>query len=370
MSAERKPISNPATQLYASDLNEPVSDSTEDFRPQRSFLWRLRSALGLLSKKRSTDRDLRLAIRGLEKDEVMRLLEEGVTPSAYPDTPWLCLAARRGSVSLLELLIIYGADVNQVDRDTRGAQGRSALHEAAKRGWERGARLLLEAGADPGLEDDRGMTPLWLAVRRNHPGMVLLLLEAGAKLTSAAGVALPLLHEATTPGVVNTLVHAGSRVDALDERGFPALLQQAKAGRADVIERLVFHGASAKQVDRQGRTAAFWVGKGSASECLDALAKAGLNWEAVDTEGNTAAHIAPVRTRDEAVLSGLYRLSPETWDVKNKQGETALFVLARCGMADLANKMEADLKTRRQAIHELAEQSMPGVGLLNSHGVR
>lgn len=370
MPAERKSISNPATQLYASDLNEPVSDSTEDFRPHRSFLWRVRSALGLLPKKRSTDKDLRLAIRGVEKDEVMRLLEEGVTPSLYPTTPWLCLAARRGSISMLECLIMYGAVVDQVDRETRGSQGRSALHEAAKRGWDKGARRLLESGADFSLEDDRGLTPLWLAVRRNHPSMVLLLLEAGASLSSAAGVELPLLHEATTPAVVNTLMHAGARIDALDDRGFSALLQQVKAGRADVVERLLFHGASVKQLDRQGRTAAFWLGKGDAQGCLDVLSKNGLNFDTVDHDGNTAAHVMPVRTRDEALLSSLYSRAPEAWDVKNKQGETALFVLARCGLGDLANKFEADLKSRRQTMQSLAEQSMPEVGLLNSNGVR
>lgn len=370
MSDARKPIPNPATQLYSSELNEPPSDSTEDFRPHRSILWKIRAALGLLPKKKSTDRDLRMAIRGVEKDEVMRLLEEGITPAAYPDSPWLCLAARRGSTSMLELLLIYGAQVDQVDRETRGAQGRSALHEAAKRGWVRGARLLLEAEADAGLEDDRGMTPLWLAVRRGHPDMVLLLLEAGARLTGNSGRALPLLHEATTPSVVNTLVHAGAALNALDDRGFSALFQQVKAGRADVLERLLFHGADFKQRDRQGRTAAFWLGKGDANECLAVLSKAGLDFEAVDMEGNTAAHVAPIRSRDESFLANLYRQAPDAWDVKNKQGETALFVLARCGMQDLANKLEADLKSRRQALQTLAEQSMPGMGLLNSSTVR
>ncbi len=357
---QRKPISNPATQLYASDLNEPVSDSTENYRPHRSLVWRLRAALGLLPKKKATDRDLRQALRGLEKDEVMRLLEEGVTPAQYPDTAWLCLAARRESTSLLDLLLIYGAAVDQVDRETRGAQGRSALHEAAKRGWDKGARLLLEAGANPNLEDDRGLSPLWLAVRRGHSSMVQLLLEAGAKLQNAAGQELPLLHEATTGTMVNTLVHAGAQVLTVDDRGFVPLLQQAKAGRSDVIERLLFHGADVKQTDRQGRTAAFWLGKGDAEACLDVLVKHRINLEATDQEGNTAAHVVPVRARNEALLSSLYSRAPEAWDLKNKQGETALFVLARCQMGDLANKFEADLRARR---HHLTSSLPQQAGL-------
>jgi len=89
------------------------------------------------------------------------------------------------------------------------------------------------------------------------------------------------------------------------------------------------------------------LGKGQAQESLAALLKASVDLEMADVEGNTAAHVVPLRTQDEAFLADLYGRAPDAWDVKNKQGETALFVLMRCGKSDLANKLAADLTSRR-----------------------
>lgn len=344
--SQEKPVSNPATQIYSTDLNEPVSESTENHRPERSWVWKLRSALGLLPKRQATDRDLRLALRGEDADEVMRLLEAGVVPSKYPDTAWLCLATRRQNRSLLDLLLIHGAAVDQRDRETRGARGRTALHEAAKRGWHKGAKLLLEGNANPNQVDDFGQTPLFLATRRGHANVMAQLLEAGATLADSVGDPQFLLHEATTPEAVDLLVHAGAEVDEVDARGFAPLHQQAKAGRPEVIARLLFHRANANVLDRRGRTPGFWLGKGQALESLKALDSGGLDLNIMDADGGVAAHLIPVRTRSEALLLEVYRHAPDCWKVKNQQGETPLFVLARSGRLELADKLEADLKSR------------------------
>lgn len=342
--SKEKPVSNPATQIYITDLNEPVSEDTGDYRPQRSWFWRLRSALGMLPARKSTDRELRVAIRAEDANEVMRLLEAGVVPSLYPETPWLCMAARRQSRTLVDLLLVYGAQVDQQDRETRGARGRSAIHEAAKRGWCRGAKLLLESGADPNLMDDFGQSPLFLANRRGHPKVMAQLLEAGATLCRKDGEPQFLLHEATSVEAVDLLVHAGANINEPDIRGFAPLHQQAKAGRAEVVERLLFHRADPNVLDRHSRTPGFWIGSGQALESLSLLSKAGLDLSLKDAEGNVAAHFIPLRTRSEELLLEVYRLSPKSWLTKNAQGETPIFVLARSGKMDLANTLEADLK--------------------------
>lgn len=345
---DQKPVQNPATQMYTTGLNEPVSESTENNRPVRSWWWKIRAALGWLPKKESTDKDLRLALRAEDVDEVMRLLEAGVSPARHPETAWLCLAARRENKAMLDLLLIYGAAVNQVDTETRGARGRTALHEAAKRGWIKGARLLLEAGADPNLPDAMGQTALFLAVRRGHEEVVRQLLEAGATLAGPQGEFLALLHEATTPGMITMLVHAGADVNQPNDTGLPPLHQQAKMGRADVLGQLLYHRADPQALDRSGRTAAFWLGRGQALESLGVLAGAGVNLMHADHEGNVAAHAWPLRSRDPAFLSDGYTRAPEAWRVKNAQNETPLFVLSRTDTSDLADKFAADLSARTQ----------------------
>lgn len=348
LTQESKPVSNPATQVYITDLNEPATDATDGSIPVRSWWWRLRASLGWLPQKEATDRDLRLALRSEDADEVMRLLEAGVTPLKYPETPWLCLAARRGNRALLDLLVIHGAKVDQVDRETRGARGRTALHEAAKRGWEKGTRLLLEAGAHPSPEDDQKKTPLFLAVRRGHVNVARLLLEGGASLIGSGGQEQCLLHEATTGEMVDMLVLAGADVAGLDDRGFAPLHQQAKAGRAESIKRLVFHQADVNQKDRNHRTPVFWLGKGQANAAFQALVQAGADLAALDMDGNAPSHVLPLRTRDERLLSDLYMRSPLAWTLKNNQGETPLFILARTGRHDLAEKLKTDLLARQE----------------------
>ena len=66
-----------------------------------------------------------------------------------------------------ELLIKYGADLNAC-----GYYYKTALHLCAERGLTKMAETLLEAGADPEVEDLEGCTPLMLALFRENIKMV------------------------------------------------------------------------------------------------------------------------------------------------------------------------------------------------------
>ena len=315
-------MSGPSTQ----DTGEPI--------PERNWLWRWRSALGLLPGESAGANDLRQAVRMEDHDEVMRLLEAGVVPSQHPEVPWLCLAARRQNRTLLDLLIIHGALLDQPDTGT--SRGRTALHEAAKRGWIKGLRLLLDCGADLERCDARGMTALAEAAARGHHEAMALLMEAGARLDDARGLPQPLLHQAACPSAVDLLVHAGADVNGPDDLGLAPLHRQAHAGRASVVERLLFHQARPDLRDRQGRTAAFWLGRGDPVACARHLLAAGLDFHAQDVDGQAAPHQWLVRIKDPAVLSRLHGLAPGAWQVPNRRGQTALDLLERTGRAALA----------------------------------
>ena len=81
----------------------------------------------------------------------------------------------------LELLIKYGAKVNQVT----GIGGMTPLHMSARRGTTKIAEALLEAGADIEARDKNGETPLRRAVNCGQERMVRLLLVWGANPQSA-----------------------------------------------------------------------------------------------------------------------------------------------------------------------------------------
>jgi ankyrin repeat protein len=91
---------------------------------------------------------------------VADLLAQGADISAPgPRTPLydgetvLISAANRGQVDLLRWLLARGADVN-----ARSTSGWTALMRACSAGRTRAARILLDAGAGPGIANDEGCT--------------------------------------------------------------------------------------------------------------------------------------------------------------------------------------------------------------------
>ena len=90
--------------------------------------------------------------------------------------------------SIAKLLLEAGANPNLQDK-----AGNTALFLASQNGFETNVRLLLEMGADRDLQNKEGQTALFCASHRNRPEIVALLLDARADAdvkTSAGHTAL------------------------------------------------------------------------------------------------------------------------------------------------------------------------------------
>ncbi|MBK9584408.1 MAG: ankyrin repeat domain-containing protein [Alphaproteobacteria bacterium] len=78
--------------------------------------------------------------------------------SLFGDYP-LHVAAVRGSVEDIKILVDHGANIN-----AKGEYDYTALHHAAEQGHADAVKALMEKGADPNLTDVNGCTPLEIAL--------------------------------------------------------------------------------------------------------------------------------------------------------------------------------------------------------------
>ena len=93
------------------------------------------------------------------------------------------------------------ADVNQSEMD-----GTTALQWAAHWDEVEIANLLINAGADTNLANDYGVTPAYLACTNKSPGMIELLLKAGADASATLWTGETVLMNCARRGADNAVL--------------------------------------------------------------------------------------------------------------------------------------------------------------------
>ena len=90
----------------------------------------------------------------------MKLIEDDEVdlnaPNINGTTPLIAACAKRVS-NAVKVLLLHKVDVDA--RETEFSGGRSALHHAVENDQYETARMLLDAGASPCIEDKYGRTP-------------------------------------------------------------------------------------------------------------------------------------------------------------------------------------------------------------------
>ena len=150
------------------------------------------------------------------------LLAHGSRLGAQADGD-LIAAIKNRDLEQVRLLLDQRADVN-----ARGADGATALHWAAY--WDNRDLVaqLLKLGAEPGLSNDLGVTPLGLASANGNAAIVDALLAAGA--------------------------------DTRVSQGVPPLMSAARVGSVDAVQTLLAHGADVNvREPGANQTALMWA---------------------------------------------------------------------------------------------------------------
>ncbi|KAL8366248.1 hypothetical protein RB595_007664 [Gaeumannomyces hyphopodioides] len=285
------------------------------------------------------------------------------------------------SKTMVKLLIEYGADVNALNND-----GVSALSIATKQGQLAGAKALLEHGAkqDP---DSSGVTPLHLAARRRHMGLVQLFLAQGADVNAKSRSLQTPLHSACSKGsekVAALLLDRGAEAGVKDEAG-ETPLSYAIAGGSKIWKRLFDETSEGQDFDinatyKIGCTLLHLVAdRGGASATATAEATGlfldrGANIEARHEESETPLHVA-ARSGNEHCLTALLSRGADT-EAKNKIGLTTLHVAVCNGQAAIAELLlgrGADIESRDEdgmtPIHNATQFGMLDcIKVLQAHG--
>jgi ankyrin repeat protein len=273
--------------------------------PYGSHAW----ALGLAAKAGSEEKGRFLLNAGARADVQ--------SPAGY--TPLIdAMYTVRSPEAVVRLLLAAGADPNPVT-----GYGESALACAVYLGWYEAARLVLEAGADPGVLQ---WTPLMHAIAFGTTAEVTAAVEAGSDLTLAdragwtpfllaahvgevskarillAAGANPLVRDARcdTPALTLAvrrdraemaawLLGWGAAVDAADEFGDTALMQAAERGAAGCVRLLLAAGGDLHRQDHVHEQA---VNKAATPEVLRLLVGAGADIDFIGGQGDTILHSA------------------------------------------------------------------------------
>ncbi|KAH7300928.1 hypothetical protein KP509_23G003900 [Ceratopteris richardii] len=116
------------------------------------------------------------AIQGGNNEIAEMLWSHGAHLPYGKEGDLLCKAVDNGSLSILQDLIKYGADINATNAD-----GSTALHNAISTSNLDIAKLLIDHGADLHKTDGRGLKPAELARQLKEGGILHLLLEKECK---------------------------------------------------------------------------------------------------------------------------------------------------------------------------------------------
>ena len=233
----------------------------------------------------------------------------------------LRVVSNYGLTRLARKLLQMGADVNGMDSET-------ALHTAAQSGHPDVVELLLDYGAKINQVNCRGQTAVDIAaLNRQWEVEDLLLDRGGAHRTN------PPLHIAALRGQfedILTLLDEGADVDAAEDWGKTALRLAAEAGHLAIVQLLLERGADPNKVDHHGCIALEGaLNYPAANEAVIPLVSRSIDPTAIDLQGRTSLHLAAcAKSKSNRVLNILLGagMSP---DARDRDGWTPLHWAAR-----------------------------------------
>lgn len=233
--------------------------------------------------------------------EIRRLLKEGADPNGA-----FCVAEAVPSFS-----VDLGEDLTKEELIERISDTLTPfLIAVSSRKKMELIRLLLDAGADPNIANNKGMTPLMLSTSSH---LTRLLLERGAEVNARNKDGMTALMFCTNANVSKLLIQAGARVNLADNEGMTALMLSENAACTKV---LLEAGAKPNARNKMNATAIMFA---KDMEQINALLAAGAKATVIADRKLTPLHFAAHLDHHRVIPFWLEHFDV---NVKDKEGQT------------------------------------------------
>lgn len=173
------------------------------------------------------------------------------------------------------------------------SEGKTAFHLAAAKGHVECLKVMVTHGVDVTAQDTSGHSALHIAAKNGHPEYIRKLLQYKSPAESTDSCGKTALHYAAAQGclqAVQVLCEQKSPINLKDSDGNIPLLLAVQNGHSEVCQFLLDHGADVNSRDKNGRTALMLACETGSSHIVEALIKKGADLNLVDSLGHNALH--------------------------------------------------------------------------------
>ncbi|XP_067824372.1 ankycorbin [Heptranchias perlo] len=211
-------------------------------------------------------------------------------------------------------------------------EGRSAYHLAAMKGHVDCLEVILAHGVDVTALDGSGLNALHLAAKYGHHQCVKRLLQEKCPVNAVDSYGRIALHHAATSGnfsCVQTLCNFKGPLNVRDDDGCTPLILAAQMSNYEMCRCLIVRGEDVNSRDKQGRTALMLACENDSVETVDVLVRSGANISLVDALGHDAIHYSMV-TGNSDILQLLHAIPHRSyWNSEPELRKRQHQVLAR-----------------------------------------
>ncbi len=174
--------------------------------------------------------------------------------------------------------------------DTDNIEFKAGLLGLAEKANLEEIQMLLNKGAFPEVQDQKGNTPLMLATERGHVEVIETLLNNGANpniKNNSGDTALMNAVWNAHAEIVDLLINKQANIDTANKRGWTALMYAAVQGHIEILERLTLMRANLESETDDQKTALAIAAYNGQYEIVKALLKSGAQIDTQDISGWT-----------------------------------------------------------------------------------